>query len=75
MLCVGYRLSLLVMWVALVESLKRSPELSDIKRRKDGQMKIVNLLAVVDAQKCVACKICEKVVRFLAIKVENRLRK
>lgn len=35
-------------------------------------MKEVNLLAVVDAEKCRGCKTCEKVCPVLAIKVENR---
>lgn len=36
-------------------------------------MKIVRLLAVVDDEKCIACRVCEKVCPVLAIKVENRL--
>ncbi|BCV22037.1 4Fe-4S binding protein [Moorella sp. Hama-1] len=35
-------------------------------------MKVVNLLAVVDAGKCRGCKTCEKVCPVLAIKVENK---
>ncbi|MGI6286644.1 Ion-translocating oxidoreductase complex subunit B [Moorella humiferrea] len=35
-------------------------------------MKVVNLLAAVDAEKCRGCKTCEKVCPVLAIKVENR---
>jgi Pyruvate/2-oxoacid:ferredoxin oxidoreductase delta subunit/bacterioferritin-associated ferredoxin len=35
-------------------------------------MKIVNLVAVVDEEKCKACRTCERVCPVLAIKVENR---
>ncbi|HHW06199.1 MAG TPA: 4Fe-4S binding protein [Clostridia bacterium] len=35
-------------------------------------MKVVNLLATIDAEKCRGCKTCEKVCPVLAIKVENR---
>ena len=36
-------------------------------------MKVVNLLAVIDAEKCLGCKTCEKVCPVLAIRVKNRL--
>ncbi|MDN5348256.1 MAG: hypothetical protein PWP65_1820 [Clostridia bacterium] len=36
-------------------------------------MKVVNLLATVDGEKCRGCKTCEKVCPVLAIKVENRV--
>lgn len=36
-------------------------------------MKVVNLLAVVDKEKCRGCKTCEKVCPVLAIKMDNRL--
>ncbi|SMB99038.1 BFD-like [2Fe-2S] binding domain-containing protein [Thermanaeromonas toyohensis ToBE] len=35
-------------------------------------MKVVNLVAVVDEEKCKACRTCERVCPVLAIKVENR---
>ncbi|WP_003542214.1 4Fe-4S binding protein [Desulfotomaculum nigrificans] len=35
-------------------------------------MKIVNLLAVVDNEKCRGCRTCERVCPVLAIKMENR---
>lgn len=35
-------------------------------------MKVVNLLAVVNTEKCIGCKTCEKVCPVLAIKVVNR---
>jgi len=35
-------------------------------------VKVVNLLATIDAEKCRGCKTCEKVCPVLAIKVENR---
>lgn len=36
-------------------------------------MRLVNLLAVVDGEKCRGCKTCERVCPVLAIKVENRV--
>ncbi|MCL4441993.1 MAG: 4Fe-4S binding protein [Clostridia bacterium] len=35
-------------------------------------MKVINQLAVVDAEKCRGCKTCERVCPVLAIKMENR---
>ncbi|GAB6179823.1 (2Fe-2S)-binding protein [Desulfotomaculum defluvii] len=35
-------------------------------------MKVVNLLAVVDKEKCRGCKTCERICPVLAIKMENR---
>ncbi|SHF28095.1 BFD-like [2Fe-2S] binding domain-containing protein [Desulforamulus putei DSM 12395] len=35
-------------------------------------MKVVNQLAVVDAEKCRGCKTCERICPVLAIKMENR---
>ncbi|MDA8335129.1 MAG: 4Fe-4S binding protein [Peptococcaceae bacterium] len=35
-------------------------------------MKVVNLLAVVDAAKCRGCKTCERVCPVLAVRVENK---
>ena len=36
-------------------------------------MKTVNLLAVIDKEKCIGCKTCPKVCPVLAIKMEDRL--
>ncbi|GAB6156554.1 (2Fe-2S)-binding protein [Desulfosporosinus burensis] len=36
-------------------------------------MKTVNLLAVIDKEKCIGCKTCVKVCPVLAIKIEDRL--
>lgn len=36
-------------------------------------MKTVNLLAVIDKEKCIGCKTCVKVCPVLAIKMENKL--
>ncbi|OAT86386.1 4Fe-4S binding protein [Desulfotomaculum copahuensis] len=36
-------------------------------------MKVVNLLAMVDTEKCRGCKTCERICPVLAIKVENRV--